>query len=796
MSTKIQELAQKIHDNGFRPVPIGKAKKYPVGVVDWPSFVVDRTTINAFNHGVGIICGDVIAIDIDCNNEDLAMAMETHCLTVIGAAPVRVGKSPKRLLVYRASAPFLKGKLDLFNEAGEKAAVEILAAGQQFVAYGIHPDTGKPYQWLSNETPENIKAEALTAITEDQADNILSDFFHIAATFGFHPKASKQGGGKPVAYNRDDGSALDEVLAATGGNHDYDTWVRVGMALHHHFGGSPQGLAKWHHWSSSAENYDQDVLDKKWTSFDSSRPGGVTIATLFYNVKKRSSPDIGCPFDVSPPTAHAARACETIAEHINSLNKGKFKTGDVLGMIRLAFSRREIASLEVVDLYNIFNEKLKSMGEKPYTQAQLQMATREASAALKEADKEKKAKGKRDGAGWPALPHVTEKGQPLDTYENFEALMRHSGISIQFDVIKKRYIYNGIDVSDCYSNQDNHAFNVIKGLMNMNGIPVQSLDSHISRMGDSNSWNPVTNWIEENPWDGTDRVSSLLNAITVDENDISKDFAHVLIKKWMCSALHCLYSPDGESTYAVLVFQGEQNVGKTWWFNRLTPKVSRWSQDGVILNMMDKDTILNALSHWLVELGELDATFKRSDIAQLKAFITTSFDQIRRPYDRTPSRFPRKTAFFASVNSREFLNDHTGNRRFWTIPVLKIDASVALDMQQVWAQAYEDMYLKDFGYYLDEDQMALLNKGNEAFEPVHWIAEAVAGKFAWKDPDGEWSWMTGIDILALIGSKSPTQQDKNHLSKAVKRLNGGKIRRSNGITKYFVPRILPNCTPF
>lgn len=31
------------------------------------------------------------------------------------------------------------------DEKGEKHQVEILGAGQQFVAYGIHPETGKPY---------------------------------------------------------------------------------------------------------------------------------------------------------------------------------------------------------------------------------------------------------------------------------------------------------------------------------------------------------------------------------------------------------------------------------------------------------------------------------------------------------------------------------------------------------------------------------------------------------------------------------------------------------------------------
>ena len=33
----------------------------------------------------------------------------------------------------------------------------------------------------------------------------------------------------------------------------------------------------------------------------------------------------------------------------------------------------------------------------------------------------------------------------------------------------------------------------------------------------------------------------------------------------------------------------------------------------------------------------------------------------------------RKTSFYATVNNEEFLKDETGNRRYWVIPVEKID---------------------------------------------------------------------------------------------------------------------------
>ena len=98
------------------------------------------------------------AIDIDVRRLDAAEAVEALAYRVLGQAPVRIGLAPKRLLVYRAATPFPKLKSGLFvmpgdlcDEPGYKPhAVEILGDGEQFVAFGTHPGTGRPYHWLDD----------------------------------------------------------------------------------------------------------------------------------------------------------------------------------------------------------------------------------------------------------------------------------------------------------------------------------------------------------------------------------------------------------------------------------------------------------------------------------------------------------------------------------------------------------------------------------------------------------------------------------------------------------------------
>ena len=60
----------------------------------------------------------------------------------------RIGRAPKILLAFRTDEPFDKVQTPEFHMLdGTVARIEVLATGQQFVAFGIHPDTKAPYHW-------------------------------------------------------------------------------------------------------------------------------------------------------------------------------------------------------------------------------------------------------------------------------------------------------------------------------------------------------------------------------------------------------------------------------------------------------------------------------------------------------------------------------------------------------------------------------------------------------------------------------------------------------------------------
>src|SRR5690606_17846070 len=241
------------------------------------------------------------------------------------------------------------------------------------------------------------------------------------------------------------------------------------------------------------------------------------------------------------------------------------------------------------------------------------------------------------------------------------------------------------------------------------GWPTEKLPSFVTYLADQNPYNPVAAWIDSRPWDNVSRLQSLFDTVVAKGDDQS--LKETLMKRWMIAAVAAACAPAGISAPGVLVFQGAQYLGKTKWFKSLVPSHLGLVKDGLLLRPDDKDSVKQACSFWLVELGELDSTFRKADIAQLKSFITMDKDVLRRAYARRESHYARRTMFFGSVNPREFLHDQTGNRRYWTIECESIDHSHMIDMQQARAEV-KMMWLCGEGYYLTPSEMAALNAHN------------------------------------------------------------------------------------
>jgi putative DNA primase/helicase len=208
-------------------------------------------------------------------------------------------------------------------------------------------------------------------------------------------------------------------------------------------------------------------------------------------------------------------------------------------------------------------------------------------------------------------------------------------------------------------------------------------------------------------------------------------------------------------------------------------------KDGLNLDPHNKDSVKKVVRHWIVELGEIDATFRRADLSALKAFITSDRDVMRMPYSRREQSFFRRTALCGTVNSRFFLHDQTGNRRFWTIACKSVDSYHTIDMQQAWAQVYE-LYKNGEGWRLTKQELDLVNDVNKEHEMLDYAACKVATFYDWELPCSNWK--TVAEIADDLGIRSPTRGDLTSIGMAVAELNGGQRRRGHKGNLLAVPK--------
>jgi hypothetical protein len=201
-------LRLKLRRNGYPPVPIigpmvkmkSAGKRPPMNgwqdicatageaeIIRWIPEYPDSTN-------TGIQCGRTVGADIDVLNAVLAKQLAAIARTMLGDTPLeRVGRAPKTLLCYRADVTFRKIVTSrLVMPDGSEAQIEILADGQQFVAYGIHPDTLRPYEWLQ-DGPDTVPWDNLPVVTEAQLRTFVAAAEAILREAGGRTKAEIEG---------------------------------------------------------------------------------------------------------------------------------------------------------------------------------------------------------------------------------------------------------------------------------------------------------------------------------------------------------------------------------------------------------------------------------------------------------------------------------------------------------------------------------------------------------------------------------------------------------------------------
>jgi predicted P-loop ATPase len=379
----------------------------------------------------------------------------------------------------------------------------------------------------------------------------------------------------------------------------------------------------------------------------------------------------------------------------------------------------------------------------------------------------------------------------LGTIENVEHMLKFYNVTVTYDVIKKDVIISIPGLQSSKDNFRNVAEAELVSLAMLNEINSANFERFIFAIACRNQVNPVMQWVKSKPWDEKDRISDLCATIIV-ADEFPNDFKCLLITKWLHSAIAAAAMPNGFSSRGVLTLQGAQGLGKTRWISKLIND-EKLASDCVLLDHhMDpnnKDSLINACRHWIIEFGELDSSF-RKDISRLKGFITNQIDKIRVPYAKRESEFPRRTVFAATVNDDEFLVDPTGNTRWFCLPCIDINHNHDIDMQQVWAQVYEQMF-KGKGssqWWLTDDEQIQLEALNTRHKKRTAIEDLLEGVLNFDSPKERWGRLSASDLLKVAGIEKPTNQQAKECANFLKQ-RIGQSTRSQGKVRWLVPPI-------
>ena len=328
----------------------------------------------------------------------------------------------------------------------------------------------------------------------------------------------------------------------------------------------------------------------------------------------------------------------------------------------------------------------------------------------------------------------------LDTFEQY---LFENGISVRYNVITKEAEIQGVnsifnpetlaaDLHIILHDQLKKEFRCTKELVaDLLGV-----------VSGKYRFNPVIDMLRDVKWDYTERVVPLFEILHLPTED---NLSRTLVSKWLfqCWAMAQNGLKNGYGADGLLVLQGPQGIGKTSFVRKLgvRPELVKLGQ---YIDTHDKDTTRRCTSAWIVELGELETTL-RSDLERLKAFITAERDEYRLPYGRADQIQARRTSLIATCNTERFLIDPTGSRRFWTVPVEKIDLDrlAEFDALQLWAEVKDLAADKPNHFRLTREEQAQLArrnlehekplKGQLEVEDIINTARAEPGSFEWRD---------------------------------------------------------------
>lgn len=696
--------------NGYQIVPITPGWKFPKGLDAWqqiqatPELLGKWLSNGRANDGVGVLTRHTPAVDLDIYDEPAAAAMNDWVDQYIGTGLLRVGQAPKRLLVFRTDQPFGKTFSASYIVPGAPpdkhgkptpSKIEVLGDGQQFVAHAIHPDTQQPYVW-DDSSLLTTPWQSLDVLTLEQAKQICQAFEQMADQYvaaGVWQHALSDNGQRllgnwqastvatsytgagfdplDVKPPRDDVTVeqIRELLQQPGiiaRAEDRDNWVRMGAALSHQFGGSPEGMELWQEWSATAGSYSgAEDIEYRWSTFKHDKAARATTINLLLRWADEDAANV------------KKFRYDTLQQKLAGVADYEvFEQGPLLGEVR-NFLR------DNPEFKNDIAAELKTKTNAPRIDS-LKKAIAPAKGVNRKHLSVMPAGTAADGTVAVADFEYGENGI-IPNQSNVNLAIRQAGYGhFAFDEFQAGILYAPPGAQTWRPLTDNDYPRALVHLeaLGFSNVAKEKVKDAIAVIAEERTFDSAKLWAQQLVWDGVSRLQTFGATYLGLPN--TPYIQAVWLYTWTAMAGRLL--DPGCKVDMIPVLVSDEGMRKSTLVEALAPTPEAF---GLLdLGAKEDDVSRSMRGKLVMEWAELKG-LKGRDEEFIKQFVTRTFQSWTPKYREHEQRFYRRCMFIATTNELGHL-PATGKVRRWLPMMLTRQADVERvrgDLFQLWAEA-------------------------------------------------------------------------------------------------------------
>jgi DNA polymerase I-like protein with 3'-5' exonuclease and polymerase domains len=240
----------------------------------------------------------------------------------------------------------------------------------------------------------------------------------------------------------------------------------------------------------------------------------------------------------------------------------------------------------------------------------------------------------------------------------------------------------------------------------------------IQAVADTRIFDELSDWLDTLPdWDHVARLDHwLVSYAGADAQAHSTEYLALVGSKYIMQVINRALKPGAKADYS-LVFTAPQGFSKD---RTLEALFSPYYREGIPSPSRNPADFARSIAGAIVAHAAEMAAWRKSDVEEQKAALTRCSDTDRPAYGYEVRTYQRRTCLAFSTNDVEFLQDATGDRRYWPISTLRDRVDIEglrRDRDQILAEALHRLKDGELHWPTPEEEERLIVPERQMFRP-------------------------------------------------------------------------------